>query len=449
MNPIAPAFFIFLAVIGWAFQARTQWITRFGIFSTLLLAMFVRYGVAVPFSDGVNPAVTHLAVSNAQLAEYYGSIILVYVFMFAGVLAVDRIWPKDREAGSGTTAATWPLILVAGAITVVVLVAWVVIPWRDFIDGVFSFVPGHTQSSYRAHRVQYGDATLYSSSAFTYIGSFVRFALAPGALWILYFHRRRSRTLLFMFWFLLAMLMVVGVLSGQKLPAILLLLGFGIAMWIEAGRGSILNWKVLAGAVVFVLVLIPALYIVQYPGSGYLAVLKLTFYRLTEEYSRVAQLRFVFYPNLHPFLYGLSSFVLRGAAHLVGINVAGAQSPETYIPTHSPGVGPSYAGTWNAGFFADAWADFGFFGVIGAALFVGIVVRLIDRWFESSGQGLLEKGTYTALCVSAIYISEVAMLTAMWTYGLLSIFIVYAVLRIPGWLNGSRRVKAVQKAAPV
>ncbi len=449
MNPIAPVFFVFLAVMAWAFQVRTQWITRFGIFSALLIAMFVRYGIAVPFSDGVNPAVTHIAITSFQLAEYYASVVLVYVFMFAGVLAVDHVWPRGRQAGSGNVAAKGTLVAVAGLITAVVVLAWVIIPWRDFIDGIFSLIPGHTMSSYRAHRVQYGDATLYSSSIFTYIGSFVRFALAPAALWILYFHRKRSNLLAAMFWFLLAVLLAIGVLSGQKLPAILLLIGFGIAVVIEAGRPSIVNWRFAAVAVAFVLVLTPALYLIQYPGSGYGAVLNLTFFRLAEEYSRVAQLRFVFYPDIHPFLHGLSSFVLRGAASLVGISTGDAQSPETYIPTHSPGAGASYGGTWNAGFFADAWADFGFLGVSGASLLIGIVVRLIDRWYSSSGQGPLEMGAYTALCISAIYVSEVATLTAIWTFGLGSVFIVYAALRLPDWLKRNSRVKPAQERAPV
>jgi hypothetical protein len=39
-------------------------------------------------------------------------------------------------------------------------------------------------------------------------------------------------------------------------------------------------------------------------------------------------------------------------------------------------------------------------------------------------------GTYTALCLSALYVTEVALPTALWTFGLASGFLVYFVLRL-------------------
>jgi hypothetical protein len=446
MNPVAPAFFLYLVVMGWLFQRRTQWLTRFGIFTTLLGGLFVRYGVAVPFSDNVNPAITRIAIKPERLADYYVAVVVSYAGIYLGVWLLDLAWRArtlDRARAKlgevRTVSPTWALALVAGLITAVVLVAWVIIPWTDFVNGIYSFVPGHTSAAYRQHRIQYGNDTTYLNSGYAYLGSFARFALAPVALWILFFHRNRSRLLHVMFWVLLAALLVIGFLSGQKLPEILLVGGLVVALLIQRGRPSLLEWRlggiVVASVAGFILVIGPALYHLQYPQLDYATVLQLTVYRLTEEYSRVAQLRFVFYPDLHPYLNGMSSFILRGLAHLMGINTSSAQSPEIYIPSHSPGVGPSYGGAWNAGFFADAWADFGFVGVAGASVFVGSVVRAIDRWYTDSGQRALEMGVYAAVCISALYVSEVATLTSLWTYGLGSAFLVYAVLRLCtlGW----------------
>jgi hypothetical protein len=445
MNPVAPVFFLYLIVMGWLFQRRTQWVTRFGIFTTLLGALFVRYGVAVPFSDNVNPAVTHIAIKPERLVDYYVAVVMSYAGIYIGVCLLDFVWGTHKLArvrakfgGLRTVSPTWELALVAGLITAVVLAAWVVIPWKDFVNSIYSFVPGHTSAAYRQHRVQYGNDTTYLNSGFAYLGSFARFALAPVVLWILFFHRKRSRLLNVMFWLLLTTLFVIGFLSGQKLPEILLVGGFVVALLIQRGRPSLLEWR-LSGIVVasvagFILVIGPALYHLQYPEGDYATVLQLTVYRLTEEYSRVAQLRFVFYPDLHPYLNGMSSFILRGAAHLIGLDTSSAQSPEIYIPSHSPGAGPSYGGSWNAGFFADAWADFGFVGVAAASILVGVIVRAIDRWYVASGRGAVEMGVYTAVCISALYVSEVATLTSLWTYGLGSAFLIYALLRLAvGW----------------
>jgi hypothetical protein len=454
MNPVGPAFFVYLAVMGWLFQRRTQWLTRFGIFTTLLGALFVRYGVAVPFSDNVNPAITHIAIKPERLADYYVAVVMSYAGIYVGVRLLDLLWGVHKLGrvratlgGIRTESPIWALAIVAGLITAVVLLAWVVIPWSDFVNGIYSFVPGHTSVAYRQHRVQYGNDTTYLNSGFAYLGSFARFALAPVVLWILFFHRKRSTLLHVMFWFLFTALLVIGFLSGQKLPEILLIGGLVVALLIQRGGPSLLRWRlggiVVASAAGFILVIVPALYYLQYPQVDYTTALQLTVYRLTEEYSRVAQLRFVFYPDLHPYLKGLSSFILRGIAHLIGINTSSAQSPEIYIPDHSPGVGPTYSGSWNAGFFADAWADFGFVGVAAASIFIGFIVRAIDRWYVESGKGAVEMGVYVAVCISALYVSEVATLTSLWTYGLGSAFLIYAWLRLAvGWspLRRTRRL---------
>jgi len=443
MNPAGPIFFAYLAAMLWLLHRRTQWLTRFGIFTTLLGALLLRYGLAVPFSDAVNPSFTGIAIKPERLLDFYIAVVMVYAGIYAGVLLVDFFWTDRQASTTGTASPTLFLSVVAGLITLVVLIAWVIIPWNDFTKGILSFLPGHTAATYREHRVLYGNDTLYSKSAIAYVGSFTRYALAPVALWILYFHRKRSTVLAAMFWILLGLLFVIGLLSGQKLPALLLMVGFAFAVLIERGRPSILNWRLAAAAIALVVIIAPALYLVQYPTLGYGPSLQLAVFRLTEEYSRVAQLRFIFYPDIHPFLSGMSSYVLRGLAGLVGLHGGTVQSPETYIPAQFPSAGAN-PGTWNAGFFADAWADFGFLGVAVSSVAIGAIVRAIDRWYSQSGQGLVDMGVYAAVCVSAIWVSDVGTLTALWTYGLGSAFLLYALFKLP---HTTRR--SVLAAAPI
>ncbi len=430
MNPIAPAFFAYLVIMGWLFQRRTQWLTHFGVFTVLLGGLFVSYGIAVPFSDSVNPTLTYMAITPERLADYYVAVIVAYAGIYLGTLALDLLRTGRERTQVGTVAATNTLTVVAVVVVAIVSIAWIVLPWTDFVQGITALLPGHSAADYRLHRVEYGAQTTYFSSAFGYIGSFTRFALAPVVLWILFFHRKQSRLLGTMFWLLLPILLVIGLLSGQKQPAMLLIAGFAVALLIERGRPSILTWRSAAVALVLVGVVAPTLYLLQYPTLDFAAAAQATLYRLTGEPSRVAQLRFVFYPDIHPYLNGLNSFILRGVATFLGIDTSTAQSPEFYIPASSPGVGPNYGGTWNAGFFADAWADFGFVGVTAASFTVGFLVRAIDRWYSASGKGPVEMGVYTAVCISALYVSQVAFLTALWTYGLGSAFLIYFLLRL-------------------
>jgi len=445
-NIYLPLWYGFLVLVGVYLERRTHWFTRFNIFTVFLVGMYVRYGIAVPFSDGILPnSTTQTPISTGQLLSFYGALTLAYLGIVAGVEFVYR-WnarfPKP-SFGAPARADARALIVVAVVVTAMVALVWVVLPWRDFAVGLFR--AGHlAQLAARLQRVTYGNATLYSNSAVTYAGSFARFAIMPAVLWILYFHRAQSKIVHGLFWVGLAALAVIGFVSGLKTPELLLVIGFVAARLLVAGAPGIFNWKIASGAVVFVFGLVPALYHFQVPTWTYPQLVIGTLYRFTIEYSRTAQLRFVFYPNLHPFLYGTSSFVVRAVARLVGIRLSG-ESPETYIPTHIPSVGPSYGGTWNAGFFADAWADFGWVGVIVAAVVVGMTLAIIARWYEDGPKGPLQMGTYTAVCVASLYLSEVALLTASWTFGLVSSFFVYWIVAL---LSARSRSSAAVEPVP-
>jgi hypothetical protein len=437
-NYYAPLWFLFLILIGVYMERRTHWFSRFNIFTVFLVGMFVRYGIAVPFSDGINPSSsTQTPISTVQLLSFYGALVLTYLGIVVGVEIVHR-WhdrfPKLSFVPGPAGADTRALMVVAGVVMGIVGLVWIVLPWRDFAAGLLH--AGHLQQlAARLQRVTYGNATLYSNSALDYAGSFARFAIMPAVLWILYFHRARSRIVHGLFWFGLASMALIGLVSGQKTPELLLVIGFVVARLLLAGAPGIFNWKIATGAVLFVFGLVPALYHFQVPTWTYPQLILGTLYRFTVEYSRTAQLRFIFYPSMHPYLYGTSSFVVRALARVVGVHLSG-ESPETYIPTHTAGVGANYGGTWNAGFFADAWADFGWAGVIAAAIAAGVILSIVARWYEDSRKGPLQMGTYAAVCVSALYLSEVALLTASWTYGLLSSFLIYWIL---GFVSARRR----------
>ena len=437
-NIYLPLWYLFLVFVGIYMERRTHWFTRFNIFTVLMVSMFVRYGIAVPFSDGILPASsTQTPISTSQLLSWYAALTLTYIGIVAGVELVYR-WRgnlpgPDLRAGP-PAAETRAVAGLAAVLIGVVALVWIVLPWNDVLETFgAAFAPGHTAAQYRAHRDSYGLATHYAGSVLNYAGSFTRFAVLPGVLWVLWFQRAQSWALKGLFWFTLGFLGLIGLASGEKMPALLLVLGFIFALVLGSGARSIFTWRLSAIALLGVLIVIPVLYHFQVPTWNYLQLLTGSVYRETIEYSRVAQLRFAFYPDLHSFLYGQSSFVISGLERLLGFGSSSSLAPQFYIPAHSTGVGAGYAGTWNAGFFAEAWADFGFVGVIVEAVVVGIFVAAIDRWYQQGPKGPLQMGTYTALCVAVLYLTEVSLLTALWTFGLASLFLVYLVLaRFPG-----------------
>jgi len=164
-NEIAPFWFLFLALVAIAFQKQTQWFTRFNIFTVLLVGMFVRYGIAVPLSDTINPtSSTHTPISQAQLINWYVALVITYVGVFIGAFIVYRWarWPTLLRAWP-SWVNTRALIIAATVVLALVVIVWVVLPWGDFKAGLIN--AGHLQQlGARAQRVTYGNSTLYSNS---------------------------------------------------------------------------------------------------------------------------------------------------------------------------------------------------------------------------------------------------------------------------------------------
>jgi oligosaccharide repeat unit polymerase len=427
----AALWIVFVVGVAVVLELRTRWISRFSIYTALIAPFMIRYGPLVPLADDVNPQVTGVAIDPTAMNNYYLGLAVMYVALTAGIFLVTSLPGRGEPVEPRRSEANHGLLHVLAILTIAALaLVWVVLPWQDFVEGFGAiFSPDRTGALYRLHRTVYGSTTEYSTSALNYLGNFVRFAVAPVVLWILYADggSRRSRRLA---WILLGLLGMIGLLSGQKLPAIVLLLGFWIAVRVRDDRGKWFTKRVAFGAVGFVLVLLPGLYYLQYPTQNYPELVGAGVFRLTAEYSRVAQLRFEFYPNIHPYLSGLNSFIVRGFVTLLGGDTRGVVPPELYLPSVTPGNGPNYLGTWNAGFFADAWADFGWVGIAVEAFAVGFWVALVHRWYQRSTKGPVETGTYVAVCLGVIYLSEVSLLTAGWMHGVVSSFVVLALLRI-------------------
>ena len=420
--------FAFLLAMAYVYQLLTQWVTRFSIFTVFFGCLFLRFGVAIPFTDNITRDTVGITMPPGALLSFHVALVIVYLTIAATLLAF-RLWapvpkPAVREAPANTTVLL-VLILAAAAITFLV---WVLLPWKEFIGGLGLFTSlSHTDNDYANHREEYSRITA-SNSVINYVGALMRFAFLPTLVWIALFHIRYWRVLLPVAAGSLVLLALIGFATGQKQPELYLGVGLLFALLVRLKRPNLLSWKIGVVALVGLFGVLPLLYHVQYPSLDYGSLIAYAPLRLVSVYSLNTQLRFYFYPNFHPFLYGASSMYVEMAMRLVHINTSGLTPPETYIPQQV--LGSSFnLGSWNTGYPAEAWADFGFVGCFLESVVVALLLAFVDRWYVSSARTPITQGTYVGLLIATTYMTDVALTTALWTYGFLPALILLWLLR--------------------
>ena len=420
----------FILLMALAFEWQTQWMSRLSVFTLFFLGL-LKFGIGLPLSEDVNLSVNYIDIGNDKLVQLYVATVLAYIGVFVGILLTrmalrGKTTPTDKPIP--TTVELGAIWSVAVPLMALVAFTWIVLPWDSFVAAWQSnFAIGHSATDYFSHRFAYGDLTSFSSSGLNYLGSLARFGLMPFVVWILYFLRTRSRGVNLLFWLAFSLLIVIGLASGQKQPALLLLLGFYVAYTIVRARG-IFDRRMFLAALIGVAIVLPVLYHFQYPQFDYPALIQQTLFRAVVSDPQVAQLYFFFYPDVHPFLNGQGSYIVRVIEQSVGFDVSNLQSPDLWIPMNVPYPTPGAA--WPAGFFADAWANLGWLGVVSSSIFVGAYLQVVKHWFQHGAGGPLERGAYVAVCFSALWLTEVSLTTALLTYGGLSGFAVYKILKM-------------------
>jgi hypothetical protein len=441
--PVTIAWFLFLITILWAFQRVTCWFTQLNIFSLFLVFFIMRHGLTVPFDHTVNQWYAGIDLSPAAYCRFYISLVLMWVCLLGGAwfgriaLGSVQIDPKKFEQTmrqsvlpAGVNWLFLVAVLVGAAFVLTFEMQFKASPWKLLAGGM-------TSAEYRAMRDSYGAATLYSASLGNHIASIVRFGLFPSFICTLYFLSSRGWLWRLLFLFMLGLGLLVGFMSGQKGASVFLLISLGVAYYYNTGRLKIQlrNWRIWLLGVGGVVV-VSLLYGVQYPGKSFNWALHATIYRLTSESDRSLQLYFQIYPDVQPFLHGRSSGIVDS---ILGLNMPVDQAPERFIPTYY--LGPDYLNTWNGAFIGVAWADFGYAGVVAESLFVGLLLYTYAYWFSRTRKTALVMGTQVGLIMAATRISEVALTANLLSFGLLSSFLVY-------WVVKSRR-KVAKVEAPL
>lgn len=75
-------------------------------------------------------------------------------------------------------------------------------------------------------------------------------------------------------------------------------------------------------------------------------------------------------------------------------------------------------GTSNAIWSADMWANFGYMGVFLGSLLVGILLKLLDNYFQKNKITTLDIALYSYLITASSYIVTTSIFTVLWSFGL-------------------------------
>jgi oligosaccharide repeat unit polymerase len=427
------AWYVFLAGVLWALQRLTRCLSQLNIFSLCVGFFVLRHGITVPFDHTVNQWYAGIDISPLALQRFYASLVLMWLCLLIGVWLGRRLFGHglldvevfrremtSQPLPSGMSIPLFLVVLAAG-------LGLVIYYQLRFEVSLVQLVSGHlTALDYRAMRDNYGTATHYTLSIGQRVANIVRFGLFPLFICTLYFMSKRGPLWRSLFGLVLGVGITVGLLSGQKGAAVVLLVGVLVAVYLRHGllRVRPLDWRIWSFIALASFIIMPYLYHLQYSDQDYGWLLRATSYRLTSEHNRSLQLYFEIYPEIEPHLYGRSSGLIN---LLLGIDMPGDMLPERFIATYYQGS--NYLNTWSASFVGVAWADFGYAGVVVQSVLVGLLLQGYASWFRRARKTALVMGTQVGLMTATTRLSEVALTANLLTFGLLSSFLLFWFVR--------------------
>jgi len=425
--------YLFLITVVFAAQRLTRCFSQLNVFSLFFTFLVLMHGVTVPFDDNVNLWFANIYVSDWAKEKYYMALILMWLCVLAGVylgkllmgngvLRADRYRTEIRDSGIPPGMNQAVFLLCCCAIVYLLLRYQVDTSARigDLFLGKLS------AEDYRAMRDNSSKVTSFSLGFANRVASVCRFGILPFAIYISYFMARKGLLWRLLFSALIFMGIIVGVVSGQKSVGLFLIIGLLVAIRLKHGKISLSlsDYRLWAAVLFLWFAVIPFLYRIQYPVTSYAWRLRATTYRLSSEHDRSLQLYFEIYPRVQGFLYGHSSSLINAVTRT---DLPVDSLPERFIATYY--AGPDYLNTWNASFIGVAWADFGMPGVVAESCLVGMVLQGFAAWFASSRKTALVMGTQVGLIMAATKLSEVALSASLLSFGLLSGFLFYLLLK--------------------
>ena len=184
-----------------------------------------------------------VSIFLTMLCKFLFGILLMYSALLGNLLGqyafgsgkIDlRIFQAAMNTGRLPDGVNW-FVFVAVLAAVVGLIAATLlrtdVSLIDLLSGAFS------SEEYRALRDDYGQATNFSNSWLLRLAGIARFGILPLLIYTLFFLKERSWIWWAAFMFVTGLGIVVGVLSGEKSPALYLLIGLVVAFYLRKGWG--------------------------------------------------------------------------------------------------------------------------------------------------------------------------------------------------------------------
>jgi hypothetical protein len=430
----APIWYIFIGIWIFLFQKRTQCFSTWNTFTVFVIFLISFHAIYVPFTLDYYD---FLPIS--VLVNFIIGLIIMYVFILIGVEIVNFIFrfnPAHIDKKivlfrkGFNPLFFWPIFfIILSLIFYKLFSAERILTLADFIWLT------KTPEEYKEARIIFSQSTNSSQNILLYIANICTFVAWPLFIYLFYFIKGKTKSFFYtiFFWLLLILFLYQGIISGHKGTSLTLLLGLFIC-WLIKNKNSI-KFKIfdkkiiILGTILFFLIL-PYLYMVQYSGEmSYKQAFYSTWFRLTIEPNRVLQLYYYTYPEKHPYLFGASSHWI---AKILGYGEG--LSPNSYIPSSVFRVDNT---SWNVIFIGDAWADFGFIGVIFSSLIVGILLQCYNVWFVKTKKTALTLSTYVVLIISAYKLTSCGLGVSFLTFGVVSVFVLFLALAEMGWLKKS------------
>jgi oligosaccharide repeat unit polymerase len=428
------AWYGFLLAVLWALQRLTHWLTQLNIFTLAIGFLVLRHGVTVPFDHTVNQWYAGIDISPQAYLRFYSSLVLMWLSLLASVFCAHLLLGSIRLDPLAFRQAVREQPLPAGVnwafLVIVIVSAGLVAFYQLRLDAnLMALLTGKLSSlEYREMRDNFGTDTHYLVGIGQRLANIARFGLMPALLATLFFLCPRGGRWRLLFLLVLGLNLVVGLRSGQKGASVFFLVTVALAYYYRSGRVKLrlVNWRLWVMGATALLVIV-VLYRLQYPQQSFAWAWQATTYRLTSESNRSLQLYYEIYPDVQPFLHGKSSGLVNT---LLRIEMPPDSNPERFIPVYY--LGPEYLNTWNGAYIGVAWADFGYYGVVFQSLFVGGLLYAYALWFRNARQTALVMGTQVGLLMASTRLSEVALSASLLTFGLLSGFLIYVLVK---WIS--------------
>ncbi len=217
-------------------------------------------------------------------------------------------------------------------------------------------------------------------------------ALTPTLSYIAYSYWKLTKKRKHMIWFLVMFLFSILILMFNlaKTPAAMYVLSFLFLKVLIEGRIKTRTLILLIGITITLILLA---YVFVRRMDKFADILSVMLPEIILGQAMGTYYSFEYFPNLHDFL-GLSSLALPFSSFW-GMDISEPVARIIMIIRYPWAVETGVAGVMNSLFVQDAWACFGFWGVIIAPIYVGMYVQIIYMFFLKSKKTPIMLGLFT------------------------------------------------------